>query len=200
MMTSEQERVLRDMEVYATDHHVPIIWENAREAFLGVVRQVRPHRVLEIGTAIGYSTLLIAFNSAEDVEITSLEFNEERHRLAQSYIERAGMSSHVNLLLGDAGKLLTQLDGTYDFVFIDAAKGQYVDYLQKVVPLLASNGVIAADNVLFRGYVRSDEKPPRRFKTIVKRLRMYLELVTKPPFQTEILENGDGLAVTWRKL
>ena len=200
MMTSEQERVLRDMERYAAAHHVPIIGENAREAFLGVVREVRPHRVLEIGTAIGYSTLLIALNSADDVQITSLEFNEERHRLAQSYIERAGMSNHVNLLLGDAGELLMRLDGTYDFVFIDAAKGQYVDYLQKVMPLLASNGVIAADNVLFRGYVRSDEKPPRRFKTIVKRLRMYLELVTKPPFQTEILENGDGLAVTRRKL
>lgn len=196
---SEFENLLREMEAYAAEHHVPIINERGRRAFLEIIRAEKPHRVLEIGTAIGYSALLLAGNGAEDIHITTLELSEERAKTAKAYIDRSPYSTQIEILQGDAGEILTQLQGTYDFVFIDAAKGQYVDYFHKIQPLLAPKCTIVADNVLFRGYVRSEEKAPRRYRTIVKRLREYIALTSGAEgFKTEILENGDGLAVSRR--
>jgi len=194
------ENVLAEMEQYAQANHVPIINERGRAAFLQVIRACRPQHVLEIGTAIGYSALQIAHNGAAGVEITTLELSADRSKTAQAYIDRSIYAGQIHIHTGDAAKLLTSVApemAPYDFVFIDAAKGQDVDYLQKVEPLLADKAVVLADNVLFRGYVRSEEKPPRRFRTIVKRLREYIRVVTETPgYTTEILENGDGLAVT----
>lgn len=198
------EQLLREMEAYAAEHHVPIINERGRKAFLAVVQKYQPHRVLEIGTAIGYSALLFMQNAADDVKVTTLELSEERAEIAKSYWQRSPYADRIDLWLGDAAENLQKLTadetnlGDYDFVFIDAAKGQYPDYFHKIQPLLTDDAIILADNVLFRGYVRSQQKPPRRYKTIVKRLREYLELVNTPPFTTEVLENGDGLAVTKR--
>ena len=172
------------MEAYAAEHHVPIINENGRQVFLSVIRDLRPHRVLEIGTAIGYSALLLS---------------EERAALAHSFIARSPYEGRIEILQGDAGELLTELAGPYDFVFIDAAKGQYVDYFEKVQPLLTVDATIVADNVLFRGYVMGEEKAPRRYRTIVKRLRRYIELTSHAAgYETEIFERGDGLAVSRR--
>lgn len=191
------EGLLREMEAFAKEQHVPIIWESGRQAFLDTIGEVRPHRILEIGTAIGYSALLLLAHGAEDAEVTTLELSPERFRQAQAYIARSPYAGRVHQLLGNAGELLTQLEGPFDLVFIDAAKGQYPDYLHKVLPLLTPDAVILADNVLFRGYVRGGIPAPRRFRTIVKRLRQYIDEVEQLPHaQTEILEHGDGLAVT----
>lgn len=195
------EELLREMESYAALHHVPIINERGRQAFLQVVQEAKPHRVLEIGTAIGYSSLLMAQNGAADIDITTLELSDERIKTAQGYIDRSAYADRIHIMGGDAAENLLKLQMTgqkFDFVFIDAAKGQYVDYFHKIQPMLADKAVILADNVLFRGYVKGDVPTPRRFKTIVKRLREYIELVSQPPYVTEILENGDGLAVTRR--
>ena len=195
------EELLREMEDYAALHHVPIINERGRQAFLQIVQEARPHRVLEIGTAIGYSSLLMAQNGAADIDITTLELSDERIKTAQGYIDRSAYAGRVHIMGGDAAENLLQLQLTgqkFDFVFIDAAKGQYVDYFHKIQPMLTENAVILADNVLFRGYVKGDVPTPRRFKTMVKRLREYIKLVSQPPYITEILENGDGLAVTRR--
>lgn len=197
------EELLGEMESYAALNHVPIINERGRAAFLQVVKEVRPHRVLEIGTAIGYSSLLFALHGAEDIEITTLELSEERINLAQSYINRSAYADRIRIMAGDAAENLLRLQLTgqkFDFVFIDAAKGQYVYYFHKIQPMLTDKAVILADNVLFRGYVKGDVPTPRRFKTIVKRLREYVALVSQPPYETEILEKGDGLAVTRRVL
>ena len=195
------EELLREMEDYAALHHVPIINERGRQAFLQVVQEAKPHRVLEIGTAIGYSSLLMAQNGAADIDITTLELSDERIKTAQGYIDRSAYAGRIHIMGGDAAENLLKLQLTgqkFDFVFIDAAKGQYVDYFHKIQPMLTENAVILADNVLFRGYVKGDVPTPRRFKTIVKRLREYINLVSQPPYITEILENGDGLAVTRR--
>ncbi len=196
---ADMKQLLSEMETYAAAEHVPIINSRGREVLVEAVRDCRPHRVLEIGTAIGYSALLIAMHAAADVEITSLELNEERARLAQAYWARSVYVERIHLLPGDAGQSLLSLKGKFDFVFIDAAKGQYVDYLHKVLPLLTEHAVIAADNVLFRGYVMSSEPAPRRYRTIVRRLREYIERVSHTPgLETRIYENGDGLAITRR--
>lgn len=189
------------MEAYAEKHHVPIINERGREVFLSVLDEVRPHRILEIGTAIGYSAMLALLHGAEDAQVTTLELSEERARTAASFIQRSPYAERITMQVGDAAGLLCSLQGTFDFVFIDAAKGQYVDYFHKVLPLLTDRAVIVADNVLFRGYVQREEKPPRRYKTIVKRLREYIALVeSQPDFVTRIYKDGDGLAVSTRRI
>ena len=125
--------------------------------------------------------------------------SEERAALARAFIARSPYADRIELLQGDAGELLTELTGKYDFVFIDAAKGQYVDYFEKIQPLLTEDATIVADNVLFRGYVMGTEKAPRRYRTIVKRLRQYIELTSHAAgYTTEIFARGDGLAVSRR--
>ena len=194
------EKLFKKMEEYGHANHVPIINENGLKVLLDTVRKYKPKRVLEIGTAIGYSALQIAANAAEGVEITTLELSEERASLARSFMEESPYNSQITILTGDAGKLLEEISGSYDFVFIDAAKGQYPDYFRKIQPYLADDAVIAADNVLFRGYVRGGVEAPRRFRTIVKRLREYLSMVeNNPEYTTSIYDNGDGLAVSVRR-
>ena len=194
------EHLLREMEAYALLHHVPIINVNGKATLVETVTAKRPHRVLEIGTAIGYSSLLIAENSADDIQITTLELNEERAATAKKFIDQSKYSEKITVLLGDAADNIDALQDIYDLVFIDAAKGQYLTYFNKILPHLAADGVIVADNVLFRGYVRSAEKPPRRYKTIVTRLRKYIETVENhPEFETVIHDQGDGLAVSYRR-
>ncbi len=198
MQTAE---LLHEMEVFAAVNKVPIINENGRRVFIDIIEEKKPHRVLEIGTAIGYSALLTMVHGAEDVQVLSLELSPERAATAQEFISKSQYADRVEIVLGDAGEMLESLnpDALFDMVFIDAAKGQYPDYLRKVLPFLAEDGIIVADNVLFRGYVLSEEKPPRRYKTIVKRLRQYLAMVNDNRyFETEVYENGDGLALTRR--
>lgn len=195
------EALFKQMEDFAKENKVPIINENGRKVFIDIVKKYKPQRVLEIGTAIGYSALLTIYYGAENAKIISLELDEERATQAQNFINQSKYKDQIEIILGDAAENIGKLDKNYkfDMVFIDAAKGQYPDYLKKVLPLLADDGIILADNVLFRGYVMSEEKPPRRYKTIVKRLREYIAMVSDTDkFATEIFENGDGLALTKR--
>lgn len=195
------EALFKQMEDFAKENKVPIINENGRKVFIEIIKKYKPQRVLEIGTAIGYSALLTTYYGAENAKIISLELDEERAKQAQDFINQSAYREQIKIILGDAAKNIEKLDKNYkfDMVFIDAAKGQYPDYLQKVLPLLADDGIILADNVLFRDYVMSEEKPPRRYKTIVKRLREYIAMVSDTDkFTTEIFENGDGLALTKR--
>jgi len=195
------EALFKQMEDFAKENKVPIINENGRKVFIEIIKKYKPQRVLEIGTAIGYSALLTTYYGAENAKIISLELDEERAKQAQDFINQSAYREQIKIILGDAAKNIEKLDKNYkfDMVFIDAAKGQYPDYLQKVLPLLADDGIILADNVLFRGYVMSEEKPPRRYKTIVKRLREYIAMASDTDkFTTEIFENGDGLALTKR--
>lgn len=190
--------LFKEMEEFAEKNHVPIIKEAERRIFKDIIAKYRPKRILEIGTAIGYSALLMA-SCGKDVKIKTLELSAERAQTAQAFINRSPYRENIEIVVGDAGESLLQLDKAeiFDMVFIDAAKGQYPDYLQKVLPHLAKRGVIVTDNVLFRGYVLSEEKPPRRYKTIVKRLREYLQIIEdKNRFTTTIYEDGDGLAVS----
>lgn len=194
------EKLLAEMEAYAAAAKVPIINEQGRRAYIAILQEIKPHHILEIGTAIGYSALLALQNGADDARITTLELDEKRAALAERFWAESAYRARIELRVGNAGDSLCSLQEKYDFVFIDAAKGQYPDYFRKIQPRLTDDAAIVADNVLFRGYVRSLDKPPRRYRTIVKRLREYIHLVTESPgFTTEIWENGDGLALTRRK-
>ncbi|WP_455630891.1 O-methyltransferase [Megamonas sp.] len=190
--------LFKEMEIFAEENHVPIIKEAERAIFRGIMAKYQPKHILEIGTAIGYSALLMA-HCGQGAKIKTLELSEERARTAQSFIDRSPYKDDIEIVVGDAGETLLSLAATemFDMVFIDAAKGQYPDYLQKILPHLNAGSVIVTDNVLFRGYVLGTGKPPRRYKTIVKRLREYLQIINDEKiFKTMIYEDGDGLAVS----
>ncbi|CUH97425.1 hypothetical protein P22_3555 [Propionispora sp. 2/2-37] len=194
----EESYLLNEMRNYAKTNHIPIIAPEGASLLLQAILARQPHVILEIGSAIAYSTLLMAMCMPPGASIITIEINDDRIETAQEYIARSGFASRIQLIQGDAAVVLPTLQGSFDFVFIDAAKGQYLDYLNKIKTRLAPQATIIADNVLFRGMVRSDAKPPRRFKTIVKRLRDYLHFVTThPEFTTQTYEHGDGLAISY---
>lgn len=192
--------LLKKMEEYAKKYRVPIINENGKRVLVSVIGEKKPKKVLEIGTAIGYSALLIAQHSDPEIKILSLELDEQRAEVASSFLSESSYEDKIEIRQGDAAQILNTLTDFYDVIFIDAAKGQYPYYFKQALSLLAKDGVIIADNVLFRGYVESSEKPPRRYKTIVNRLREYIKMATEhPEFETKIHHDGDGLAVSYHR-
>lgn len=212
--------LLRNMEAFAEQNHVPIIKPQARSIFLEIVRKHRPHACLELGTAIGYSALLTLSQAAEDAEITTIELMEKRFCTAKQFFAQSpyAESDRIHPVLGDADMVLQALKEkkrTFDFIFIDAAKGQYPEYFRVASHLLTKDGFILADNVWFRGWVlghqdmadrgterrlpNGEGRPPKRMRTIVRRLQEYLQLANQPPFHTVIFERGDGLALTMRQ-
>ena len=191
--------LLKKMESFAAANKVPIINEQGRKVFINLIEKYQPSKVLEIGTAIGYSALLISAHTQHPVEITSFELSPERVEQARAFIHESPYEELIHIHQGDAAELLQALppEEEFDLVFIDAAKGQYPNYLRLVLPHLTAEGIIIADNVLFRDYVLGDEPVPRRYKTIVKRLREYIGIISDDSkFQSKIYENGDGLAIT----
>ncbi len=193
------EQLLREMEQYAEDNYVPIIKPQERELFQKLIEKSKAARILEIGTGIGYSTLLLAMFSGKDTGIVTIEQNARRIELAADFIGRSPFSDRITMKTGDAAKVLPNLRDTFDLVFMDASKGQYVDYFRKMQHLLSERAVILADNVLFRGYVLSGEWPPHEIRSMVMHLREYLDIVMNTPgLRTVLHEEGDGLAVTWK--
>ena len=197
----EMATLLRDLETYAQTHHIPILNANGRRYYAQFVREAQPHRILELGTAIGYSALLALSLAPEDCTVDTIELDEKRYEEAQANFARTSLGTRVTQYFGDAGTVVETLASagkSYDFIFLDAAKAQYPDYFRKVMPMLEPDGTLIADNVLFRGYVLHPVMMPRRFETIVGRLQEYLKLVNTPPYSTEVYQRGDGLARTRR--
>lgn len=190
---------LHIMKDYAMKNKVPIIQQEAEDILTDLVIKNNPQTILEIGTAIGYSTLVMAARLPAASRIITIELNEERAEIARHNIRQAGVEEQITLLCGDAGMIIPQLMERFDMVFIDAAKGQYPDYLAKIMDKLTAGACIVADNVLFRGMVMNEnDAAPRRFRTIVKRLRSYLHTVSEDPrFSTTLYQTEDGLAVSY---
>lgn len=190
--------LLREIEEYADQNDVPIINKINSAILIDTVTKNQPKSILEIGTAIGYSALLMAQFMPTEGKIVTIEQDAARIDIAYDFIARANMSERIQLLDGDASNILLQIEGTFDMVFIDAAKGQYLDYLTKIMDNLSDGAIVVADNVLFRGMVMSEEPPLKRYRTIVKRLREYLDFVSHDPrFSTTIHYEGDGLAISY---
>ena len=158
----------------------------------------RPKKILEVGTAIGFSALLMSEYAGNDAHITTIENYEKRIPLAKANFEKYGKSDKIELLEGDALEILPKLDGVYDFIFMDAAKGQYINFLPDLFRLLAPGGILLSDNVLQDGNVMESRFAViRRDRTIHSRMRDYLyELTHNPELKTDILPVGDGITLS----
>lgn len=192
------DKLLNTIEEEAIDTFVPIIRKDMQYLMRTLLTMNKPKRILEVGTAIGFSTILMAYNTDDDCTITTIENYDKRIPIARDNFVRANVSDRVSLIEGDAKDILPTLEGVYDFVFMDAAKGQYVNFWPQIKRLTSAGSVIVTDNVLQDGDIlESHYIVDRRNRTIHKRIREYLyELCQDEDYDTTILSVGDGVALT----
>lgn len=193
--------VIEQIEQEAVDTFVPIIRKET-QSFLKVLLMIKqPSRILEIGTAIGFSAILMSEYMPEDGRITTIEKYEKRIPVARENFRRAEKEEQITLIEGDALEVMQSLEDTYDLIFMDAAKGQYIHYLPEAVRLLSVGGVLVSDNVLQDGdVIESRFAVERRNRTIHSRMREYLyELKHHEQLETSILPLGDGIALSVKR-
>ena len=197
-METENSEILEAIESEALSTYVPII-RKEMQSFLKVLLTIqKPMRILEVGTAVGFSALLMSEYAPAGCEITTIENYEKRIPIARNNFKRAGKESQITLLEGDAMEVLPMLDEPYDFIFMDAAKGQYIHYMPEVMRLLKIGGTLVSDNVMQDGnIIESRFAVERRDRTIHSRMREYLyELKHHEELLTSIIPLGDGVAVS----
>ena len=187
---------LEKIKEKALENHIPIIMDDTLEVIAKILIEKKPKRILEIGTAVGYSAMCFSKYLAEDGLIDTIERDEKRIEEAKQNFKKVEVENKINLYEGDAVEILPTLNEKYDVVFIDAAKGKYPFFLKEALRMLKQDGIIFADNILYKGYVMSDYNKHKQ-RTAVRNLREYLaEVCNSDFFETEILEVGDGLAIT----
>jgi predicted O-methyltransferase YrrM len=193
----QNEGILKELESYAKEHNTPIITPEVAGLLKVMIKSFNAKNILEVGTAIGYSAILMGLCAENDFKITTIERNEENANFAIQNIEKAGMKQNINVLIGDASEVLDQIEGSYDMIFVDAAKGQYMDFFEKSICKLKIGGLFICDNVLFRGMVAERSLLVRRKITIVKRLKKFLHYISNnESLQTTIIPMGDGVSIS----
>lgn len=189
---------LDEIEKRAIETQVPVIRRPVQSLLKFLLACAKPKQILEVGTAIGFSALLMSEYAPRDCHVTTIEKCDERISLARENFRKAGAEGRITLLEGDAAEVLKELEGSYDLIFMDAAKGQYLHFLPDVMRLLAPGGLLVSDNVLQDGdIVESRFAVTRRNRTIHARMREYLyELKHHPQLETTILTVGDGVTLS----
>ncbi len=195
----DKEGLLRELEVYAKENNVPIVHKEVSDLLKVLLKVQRPKKILEVGCAIGYSSILFASSLEGEVEIITVERNEKMIEKAKENIKRAGLENKITILEGDAEELLKTVDGEFDMIFLDAAKGQYKLFYDMVIDKLKVNGLLISDNILYKGMVAHDDFVIRRKKTIVKRMRNYLDYISNCDYlDTSLIPIGDGVALSYK--
>lgn len=189
---------LNEIEQYALENDIPVIRRPTQSLLKFLLAYAKPGSILEVGTAVGFSALLMKEYAPEDCRITTIEKYEKRIPVARENFRRGEAGDRITLLEGDAADILRELEGVYDLIFMDAAKGQYIHFLPDVLRLLAPGGLLVSDNVLQDGdIIESRFAVTRRNRTIHARMREYLyELKHRGDLETVILPVGDGVALT----
>ncbi|WP_294168126.1 O-methyltransferase [uncultured Clostridium sp.] len=190
----------KELEDFAKENKVPIAQKETAKFLEFIVSMKKPLRILELGTAIGYSAILMCEATGNKASITTVERDENMITYARENFKKYKLEDKIEIIEGDCLEVLENLHGKYDLIFMDAGKGHYNHFLPNCIRLLDEEGIIVADNVLFRGMVACDDLIKRRKITIVKRMRKYLELVSKDEnLITSVIPMGDGIAVTKRR-
>lgn len=192
------EPFLDEIEKYARETQVPVIQKPTQILLKFLLAFYRPENILEVGAAIGFSALLISEYAPSGSHITTIEKQEQRIREAKENFQKAGREARITLLEGDAQDILKKLTGTYDMIFMDAAKGQYIHFFPEVLRLLSPGGLLVSDNVLQDGdIIQSRFAVTRRNRTIHARMREYLyQLKHHPELESAVLPVGDGVALS----
>ena len=190
--------ICNTIEKEAIADEVPIIRKEMGNLLKVLLQLVQPERILEVGTAVGYSSILMSENMPENCKITTIENYDKRIPVARNNFKRAGKENVITLIEGDALEVLKTLEGPYDFIFMDAAKGQYINYLPDVKRVLRKGGLLISDNILQEGeIVESRYAVTRRNRTIHTRIREYVyELTHSEDFVTSIVPIGDGITLS----
>ena len=193
--------MLDQIEREATADYVPIIRKEMQSFLKFLLAMKKPARILEVGTAVGFSAILMAEYDPVPCQIITIENYEKRIPIARENFKRAGKEAQITLLEGDAAEVLKTLEGPYDFIFMDAAKWQYIHFLPEILRLLARDGVLVSDNVLQDGdVIESRFAVTRRNRTIHKRMREYLYTLThSEELVTAVLPVGDGITLSTRR-
>ena len=187
---------LKKIKQKALEENIPIIMDDTLEMVDKILKDTKPKRILEIGTAVGYSAMCFSEYLQDGGKIDTIERDKNRIAEAKTNIEKVGVADKINIYEGDAVEILPTLNEKYDVAFIDAAKGKYPFFLKETLRMIKPDGIILADNVLYKGYVMSDYNKHKQ-RTAVRSLREYIKEITENPhIETEILEVGDGLAVS----
>lgn len=195
-MNNLNEERLEKIKQKAIENHIPIIMDDTLEVIAKYLKENKPKKILEIGTAVGYSAICFSQYLAENGKIDTIERDEERIIEAKKNIKEMKLEDVINIYEGDAVEILPTINEQYDMVFIDAAKGKYPFFLKEALRMLNKDGIIFADNILYKGYVMSDYNKHKQ-RTAVRNLREYIKEVTENEnLETEILEVGDGLAIS----
>lgn len=188
------------LEERARKDYIPIIKAEVGQFLQILIKAKKPKRILEIGTAIGYSTIWMARAVEGEAEVITIEKDAEMYLAARENFQAAGLSEKIRQKYGDALEILPYLKGDFDFVFIDAAKGQYLNYLELLMDLVPVGGLILADNVLYRGYVEKEGQIAHKRRTMVRTLQKYLDFIQDHPcLDSLVLNLGDGLALSVKK-
>ena len=201
-LAPERPGFMLEMERYAAENYVSIIPPEVAQFLTFLIHVTQAKDVLEIGTAIAYSTIWLAWAVEQrDGHVTTIEINERRAATASGNIKKAGLEERITLIKGHAVDIVPQLKDSYDFIFIDAAKGQYGWFFEELYPRLKPGGLLVSDNVLAEGkLILPDEELRHRQKTAIRRLREYLTMVTAHPgLETTVVPMGDGIAVSMKK-
>lgn len=189
---------IKEIETDARLRKIPVMLDDGLAVLTEEVRRLNPQRILEIGTAVGYSGIMMLENAGADTLLDTIEIDRARHDEATENFTKANLINRVNQYMGDCLEILPELvrDNRYDIVFIDAAKSKYLDCLKLVSECVREGGEIIADNVYFRGMVRSFDEPPRKYRALVKALRRFLEYLEESGlYEYDIRDKGDGVAV-----
>ncbi|MDT8718129.1 O-methyltransferase [Clostridium sp. 19966] len=196
----EHEGQLKELEQYALENAVPIIHKEVANFLKFMINMKKPVKILELGTAIGYSSIIMSLSSKNIERIDTIERDEKMIKLAEENIKKADKQNIINVIQGDCIEVLEKLEDKYDLIFMDAGKGHYNHFLPNCLRVMKHDGIIIADNALYKGMVASKDLVIRRKITIVKRMKQYLNMISKDnDLITSVIPMGDGIAITKRR-
>lgn len=189
-------------EIKSRDDYMPFIRDESAKVLFDICQKEKPKNILEIGTAVGYSALLM-LEGAKDAFITTIEKDNERAQQAMTNFEKNGVKERVDLIVGDAGEVLPQLEDEgreFDLIFLDGPKGQYLRYLPHLKKMLCKGGLLVADNVLLHGWVKGEEFVKHKHRSMVVNLRKFLKVLEEDgDFDSKLLEIEDGITISRKK-
>lgn len=189
-------KTLEEIERFARERYIPVMLDDTKQLLYDTVKRCKPRRILEIGTAIGYSGIVML--SACDGTLNTVELDEATADIARDNFKQFGVADRVNLFVGDAREIVGYLSGSYDFIFLDGPKGQYITFLPYLTDLLEVNGTLVCDNVLYKGLVeRVPDNPRHKHITVARNMRAFLdEITSSKQYDTTLYRIGDGVTVS----